>query len=80
MAAAEKLNRLVNPSQELVDRLATEAQVIEKEVREFAAQLAGLTEDDAIALLNDLCFRRSWNTPTFLAAAELLDGAMMSAN
>jgi hypothetical protein len=67
--------RLVNPPQDLVDRLATEEHVIEQDIRAFSKRLDGLTVEQGIALLNDLTFRRSWNTPTFMAANEVLDAA-----
>jgi len=71
----DKERRLVNPSQGIVDRLATEEHVIEKDVRAFSEQLAGLTVDEGIVLLDDLRDRRSWNMPTYMAAVEVLDAA-----
>ena len=74
------MDKLVNPPQELIDRLATEEHVIERDVRSFSTQLNGLTVDEGIVLLDDLKDRRSWNMPTYMACVEVLDAARSSAN
>ena len=81
MEAARKVNdRLVTPPAELVDRLAQEEGVVAKEVYEFTAKLAGLTEEDAIILADELRYRRRWNVHTYLAVMECLDAARQVTN
>jgi hypothetical protein len=74
------MTKLATPSQDVVDRLATEPGVVEHDIRELSTAFVGLDEPSAIALLNDLSFRRSWNMSTYLAASELLDAALTSTN
>lgn len=66
---------LVTPPAEVMDFLSREEGVATGDVVGFLQQLAGLTEDQGIALLNRMTFDRSWNMATHLACAEGLDYA-----
>jgi len=59
----------------IVTWLATESGVITNEAVAFYEQLPGLTEADALNLLDNLRERRNWNMATYMACAEGLDYA-----
>lgn len=67
--------RLVTPPAHVVETLSQEEGVATGDVVGFFNQLEGLTEEQGIALLNRMTFDRSWNSATFMAAAEGLDYA-----
>jgi len=66
---------LVRPSEHIVSLLAHEEGVITKDILAFQEGLSGLTEAQAMCLMDDLRNRRSWNMQTFMAAVEVLDTA-----
>lgn len=69
------MTKLIAPPQELVTALSTEQGVATADVASFSTRLSGLTEAEALNMLDDLSFRRSWNMETRMAAAEIVDYA-----
>lgn len=67
---------LRSPSQEVIDSLSSEPGVDKAAVVRFLTGLNGMTEDEAIAMLNTLTFASGWNIATHLACAEGIDYAM----
>lgn len=66
---------LVNPPEEVIVALSTEEGVATKDVVSFLNGIKGLTEVEALVVMDTLSFRKSWNMATRMACAEGIDYA-----
>ena len=72
--------RLVNPPADVVDRLATEPNVVTMDVVTVLSNIDGLTEDEAMIYIDNVKNLRGWNLDTYMACIEGLAEARRSTN